>query len=114
MAQKQNPIIIAAGTKLIDFETEDGIFGFRYESLRYYRWETHSQKLGPQAVHLFFAAATVSIVGHELKGMLPALRKQTISEITLGQRGKLCVTYISVLPMDGKKKHEGVNRGLGI
>ncbi len=113
MALKQNPILIVPGTKLIDFETEDGVFGFRYESLRYYRWETHSQKIGPQAIHLFFAAATVSIVGHELKGMLPALRKQTISEVTLGQHGKLCVTYISVLPMDGKKKHEGVNRGLG-
>lgn len=99
---------------MVDFQTEDGIFGFRYETLQYYRWENHSKELGPQAIHFFFSAATVSIVGHELDTLLSALRRQAISEVRLGKRGRACVTYIAVLPTHGQKKHEGVNRGLAL
>src|SRR5690348_7843318 len=112
MTPGKSPFTTNAATKLIDFETEDGIFGFRYESLRYYRWETQSRNIGPHALHLFFNSATVSVVGHELKSLLPLLRKQVLSEIRLGQKGKLAVTYIAVLPQDGRKKHEGVDRGI--
>lgn len=109
------PIQIEERTRFVWFETEDGVFAFRYSSLRFFRWETHGEATNEQAIHFQFDHANVSVVGSGLRKLLAGIQRQTVAGIRVGETqdpAPVQVTYVSVKLRDEPKKHEGVNRGL--
>ena len=111
MPPSEKPIKLLKKARFIDFETEDGIFGFRYARMKFYRWETHGKGVGSNAIHFFFDSGTASIVGHGLRALIPKIREEKLAAVRLGSDGPLVITYVSVIPEKDQRKHEAVNRG---
>lgn len=110
----REPVQVEDKTNFIWFDTEDGVYAFRYEHLRYFRWDNHGKKANEQALHFFFEDANVSVVGTDLRPLLAGIQQEKVAGVRIGDTDTphpLKVTYVAVRMRTEKGRHEGVDRG---
>lgn len=93
----------------LSFETEEGVFGFRYTTLKSFRWEAHGGPRDPQAIHFFFEAGTASVVGGDLRPLIQALHDEKLAFFKVGRGTPGTspeVSFIRIVLAEEKKRFE--------
>ncbi len=104
-----DPIEIAAQTKYVSFETPEGLVGFRYTTLKNFRWEAQGGPRDPQAIHFFFEAGTASVVGGDLRKIIPFIYQERLVSFRVGRSENPEVpevSFVRIVMADEKKRFE--------
>ncbi len=107
------PVEIAQQTKYVSFETAEGLVGFRYTTLKNFRWEAHGGVRDPQAIHFFFESGTASVVGGDLRKLVPLIHQERLVSFRVGRSENPEipeVSFIRIVMAEEKKRFESSER----